>query len=162
KAGASDQVLAALRQTGGLKPLPPTTKKRTMMVFAKRYFESTENPLQSELTINGAKVGVFRNGDGDEKYLDKYLKEGWNTISLKTTPQYAASGNNSLLFTMGPVYKDATDKLVMEHVYWSFWNSENWSSDKGKFTHQLSRDAKDVTLSFRVYYAGPEFDDLKV
>jgi hypothetical protein len=159
-AGASEPVLAALRKAGGLKPEPVAAKKRPLMVFTERFYTGSENPLQSELSINGESVGVFR--VEQQKPIDKYLKKGWNTIALKTVPQYPASGKNSLSFAIGPVCKDGNDKLIMEHVYWKFWNSEDWSFEKGKFQHKLGPDVKEVTLSFRVFYAGPEFDEVKV
>ncbi len=78
KAGASDAVLAAVRT----KARPAADK--VLSLWVKREYGTWDNPLHSELTVNGKSIGTFTS-DSEREVAD-YLKPGWNTLVLKTTP----------------------------------------------------------------------------
>ena len=121
---------------------------------AKNY--GWENPLHSELSINGKSLGMFTSEN--YKPIADYLKPGWNTITLKTAPQPNATKSNELIFRVGPLtQKDG--KRVMTTVLWEFRNGTDWKHhDDGTYTHQLGPTVKEVTLNYRVYYAGLELE----
>jgi hypothetical protein len=164
KAGASDAVIEALKAGKTTEVIAktevPNPKKRTMMLWSKRYYDYLDNPLESEVRINGELVGTIKSES--RKPLDKFLRKGWNTITVKTAPHLPANQGNNLWFTLGPVYKAPDDELVMERVYWSFNNGEGWHFKDGKFSHDLGPDTKEVTLTFKVYYAEPEYETKEV
>jgi hypothetical protein len=161
KAGASDAVIEALRAGKATEVIAkteaPDPKKRTMMVWTKRHYGSYDNPLESEVRINGEMVGTFKSES--RRPVDKFLWKGWNTITVKTAPQVPANDTNGLHFAFGPVYKSPkNDELVMEREYWSFQNNEGWHFKDGKFTHDAGPDVKEITLTFKVYYAGFDYE----
>ncbi len=107
--------------------------------------------LQSEFSINEKTINIYT-ADTMEA-IGEYLKQGWNTITIKTTPQEPATRNNELIFQIGPVRKDPKkDKLVMSPVLWEFKNGTDWHFKDGKFSHSLGPDVKEVTLSYKVYF----------
>jgi hypothetical protein len=164
KAGASDAVIEALK--GGkateavAKPDTPDPKKRTLMLWTKRHYSTYDNPLESEVRINDEVVGSFKSES--RRPVDRFLRKGWNTITVKTAPQ-VANDTNGLHFAIGPVFKSPeNDELVMERVYWSFQNNEGWHFKDGKFSHDLGPDVKEITLTIKVYYAGPDYEAKEV
>lgn len=156
-AGASQEVLAALQ---GKKSDGATAKAGRMMVWVKRNYETWDNPLWSEFSINGKLVDTF--SSDTYRPIDKYLQPGWNTITIKTTPK-AAERDNHLNFRIGPMRKDAkNDRMVMEPVIWEFQNGTDWKFKDGKYSHPLGPNTKEVTLSFRVYFAGLQYERGKI
>lgn len=145
KAGASDAVMAAVKKAA--KPAAGAV----ISLWVERDYSTVDNPLHSELTINDKPVGTFTSDT--DRAVGEYLKPGWNTIALKTTPQPGATRNNHLIFRVGAVTKK-DGKRVMGPVLWEFRNGTDWKLKDGKYTHQLGPDRKDVTLTFRVFYAG--------
>ncbi len=158
EAGASEKVLAAAEKTGPAGA-PAEQPAAPIMVWVERSYHSTENPLHSEFSINGKTVDIFTSDT--RKEIGNHLKKGWNTIAIKTTPQEPASGQNELIFRIGPVHKDPkTDRMVMRPVLWEFRNGSDWRFREGRFTHRLGPGVKDVTLDYRVYYAGLDLEDV--
>jgi hypothetical protein len=121
------------------------------MVWTQRRYTSWENPLHSEFLINGKTIDIFTSDT--HKPIESYLKKGWTTITIKTTPEDSANRDNDLSFSIGPVHRDKNDHLRMA-VIWKFRNGTDWKFKEGSYTHALGPQAKDVTLSHRVYYAG--------
>jgi hypothetical protein len=157
KAGASDRVFVAMEKAGPAAVPAAKDKDATpIMVWVERYYGGRENPLYSEFSINGKTVDIFTSDT--HKDIGKYLRKGWNTISVKTTPQQGASDANDLIFHIGPVRKESpkSDHLVMKPVLWRFRNGTDWKFNAGKFTHPLGPDVKEVTHNYRVYFAGLE------
>jgi len=155
KAGASDRVFAAMEKAGPAAAPAAKDKDATpIMVWVERYIGGRENPLYSEFSINGKTVDIFTSDT--HKEITKYLRNGWNTISVKTTPQEGASDANELIFHIGPVYKESpkSDHQVMKPVLWQFRNGTDWKFHAGKFAHPLGPDVKEVTHNYRVYFAG--------
>lgn len=123
-----------------------------MSIWAARNYSSWDNPLHSEISLNGKTVNVFT---ADTFESLQGLKEGWNTITVKTTPQVPASKNNFLIFRIGPMRKDpGALKAIMAPVLWELDNGTDWSFQGGGFSHPLGPEVKDVTLTYAVYYAG--------
>ena len=145
KAGASDAVLAAVKKVA--RP----AAEAVLSLWVKRDY-GWDNPLHSELTINGKSVGKFTSDT--DRAIGEHIKPGWNTIALKTTPQSGATESNQLIFRFGPVRKDKDGKRTMSPVLWEFRNGTDWKLKDGTYTHQISPDAKDVTLTYQVFYAG--------
>jgi hypothetical protein len=130
-------------------------------IWVKRNYASSENPLHSEITINGRIVDVF--SSDTRKPIAKHLRTGWNTIAVKTTPQIPANGANALFFDIGPVAKDPkSGEPTMTKVLWHFQNDTDWEFEDGSFQHPRAPDAKDVTLEYRVYYAGLTHEQAKL
>jgi hypothetical protein len=72
----------------GLSSLPVSaqeTGSEPLLLWVKRNFTSWDNPLHSELSVNGKTVNIFTSDTFEP--VGQYLKEGWNTVTIKTTPQ---------------------------------------------------------------------------
>ena len=124
-----------------------------LMLWAERIYHSQENPLQSEVAINGKTVNIYTSDTWEP--VGQYVKEGWNTVTVKTTPQEPASRQNGLVFRIGPTHRDARQKkTLMEPVLWEFRNNTDWALSNGTYSHALGPGVKAVTLTFRLYYAG--------
>jgi hypothetical protein len=122
-------------------------------VWVAKNYASNENPLHSEFIVNGRIVDVF--SSTTRKPIAKYLRQGWNTIAVKTTPQTPTNDSNGLVFDIGPVVRDAkSGEPTMTAVLWNFRNDTDWKFDEGDYKHPRAPDAQDVTLEYRLYYAG--------
>lgn len=122
-------------------------------LWVDRDYNSWDNPLHSELSINGKIVNIFTSDTMEP--IQEHLKSGWNTITIKTTPQEPATRANELIFRIGPMRKDpANNRMVMERVLWEFRNGTDWKFEDGRYSHPLGPDVKEVTLSYSLYYAG--------
>ena len=153
KAGASESVLAAVRKVA--KPAPD----EVLSLWVSRTFSSWENPLHSELSINGKSLGQF-NSETD-RAIAAHIKPEWNTITLTTRPQAGATKENGLIFRIGPVARK-DGKRVMTKVLWEFRNSTDWSLQDGKYMHKLGPTVNEVTLTYRVFYAGLDAERRKL
>jgi hypothetical protein len=142
RAGASEKVLVAVRQVA--KP----AAEAVLSLWVKREYGTWDNPLHSELTVNGKSLGRF--SSDTERDVAAFIKPGWNTLVLKTTPQAGATKSNKLVFKVGPVVKQDA-RRVMTTTLWQFDNGTDWKFDDGKYTHQLGPDRKDATLTFRLF-----------
>jgi hypothetical protein len=164
---AGDEILARLRAAGASESVLEAVRKAAkpaaegvMSVWVARNYNSWENPLHSELSINGKSLGTFTSES--DKPLADHLKPGWNTITLKTAPQPNATKSNELIFRVGPVARK-DGKRVMTTVLWEFRNGTDWKHhDDGAYTHQLGPAVKEVTLNYQVYYAGMELEGRKL
>ncbi len=124
-------------------------------VWVEKKDGASENPLQSELIVNGRNVGVF--SLNARKPLAKFLKRGWNTVEVVTTAETPAASSNGLLFRVGPVEKDAeTGEPSMTFPLWQFRNDDGWTLEGDVYRHRLGPDAKEVRLVHQLYYAGLE------
>jgi Zn-dependent protease with chaperone function len=122
-------------------------------LWVDRAYSSWDNPLESELTVNGQLVDVFTSDRRSP--LGEYLKAGWNTVAIKTTPHAPATQGNGLRFRLGPAAPGARrGEHVMKPVLWEFRNDTDWSLSDGEFRHRLGPNVKDITLSFPLYFAG--------
>ena len=132
----------------------PEAPAGSMMVFVRQQY-GNDNPMFSEFRINGTLVDVFTSNR--QRPIGTWLKPGWNTITIKTTPQTPANDSNGLYFDIGPVRDDEQqDKMLMEPVLWSFRNDTDWKFKEGRFVHPLGPEVTEVELSYRVYFAGFE------
>jgi len=147
KAGASDAVLAAVG-----KAARPAADK-VLSLWVERNYKSWDCPLHSELSINGKSVGTFTSDT--DRPIAEHLKTGWNTVTLKTTVAGPADKHNELIFRVGPVTKKG-GKRTMGPVVWEFRNGTDWKHKDGKYTHQSGPDVKEVTLTYKLYFAGLE------
>ena len=131
------------------------------MLWAKRVYGSWDNPLHSELSVNGKTVNIFTSDTFEP--IGQYLKDGWNTITIKTTPQEPANKNNGLIFQLGPARKSrGKDQWIMEPIMWEFRNDTDWKFANGRYSHPLGPDVKEVTLSYKIYYAGLQHENIKL
>ncbi|MBI4455035.1 MAG: hypothetical protein HY644_03955 [Acidobacteria bacterium] len=146
-------VAATFTHTGFLTVAAQSIDGGAMMVWVVREYGSWDNPLHSEFSINGKLVNVFT-ADTFES-IEGQLKNEWNTITIKTTPQEPANKANGLIFRIGPMRKDG-QKMVMEPVLWEFRNDTDWKFDQktGTYSHPLGPGVKEVTLSYSLYFAG--------
>jgi hypothetical protein len=157
RAGASDSVLTALRGTNpdpNAKPVEPASLP--LMLWAEQNF-NRDCPLHSEITINGQPLDVI--SSKANKSIDGRLKTGWNSIVVKTKVVGSEAQWNQIHFRIGPVHKDPkSKKQVMEPVLWQFDNGTDWHHEVAKFTHRIGPDVREVTVSFNLYYAGPDHE----
>jgi hypothetical protein len=80
---------------------------------------------------------------------------GWNTLTLKTTVRPAVKDRNVLWFDIGPARRNPkTEKEEIEKVLWRFENESDWTHEGGKVEHRSKPGAKEVTLTFRLFFAG--------
>jgi hypothetical protein len=128
-----------------------------LAIWVQRHYQTSDNPLHSELSINDKTLNIYTSDTFES--IEGNLRPGWNTITLKTTPQLPASRQNGLLFRIGPMHKDSKDnKMIMDPVIWAFDNFTDWEFKNGAFSHPLGPDVKDVTLIFKVFYAGLAYE----
>ncbi|HZQ91872.1 MAG TPA: hypothetical protein VFA60_08785 [Terriglobales bacterium] len=137
----------------GLLVLPVIAVAQGQMhVWADQNYDSWENGLHTEFTLNGELVDIFT----ATKAVPINLKPGWNTIVMKTTPQ-PSNKHNELIFRIGPmqdVQKGSRTEKVMQPVLWEFRNGTDWNFKDGEWSHPLGPDVKQVTLAYKLYYAG--------
>jgi hypothetical protein len=158
RAGAADAVLDALRGTD--PNLKPAAIASPLMLRAEQAAHR-DCPLHSEISINGQPVDVF--SSSANKNIDGRLKVGWNKITVKTSVVGSEAEWNQLQFRIGPVHKDPrSKKQVMEPVLWSFDNGTDWHHQGDKFSHRLGPDVRQVTLTFNLYYAGPDNERTRI
>ncbi|MDZ4859984.1 MAG: hypothetical protein SGI88_13480 [Candidatus Hydrogenedentes bacterium] len=133
-----------------------------LYVWVKRDYDSWENPLHTEFIMNGETVNIFTSDTFEP--VQQYIKPGWNDVTIKTTPQEPAENANSLIFRIGPMFKDPKDstRFVMNPVLWEFRNDTDWKLKDGQYSHPLGPDVQDVTLSYRLYWAGLEHENAKL
>lgn len=153
-AGASDEVLAALRPQGSPQAprLPDDPARETIAVWVHQQY-SSDCPLITELRMNGNLVEDF--SSTSQRAIGKHIKMGWNTMTLKTRLRPEVKEINYLTFNIGPTRKDSdSGKTLMEPVLWTFSNRTDWSEKKGVIVHRLGRDVKEVTMTYHLYFAG--------
>lgn len=123
----------------------------TMMIWAAKDYNGWDNPLHSEVAINGTTINIFT--DDAMEPIAEHLKEGWNKITVETTAQEPANQGNDLIFRIGPTHKE-NEKVVMQPVLWQFRNGTDWKFKDGTYSHPLGPGVKKVMLEYSIYYAG--------
>jgi hypothetical protein len=124
------------------------------MVWVDRALADRPNALQTELLINGKLVDIF--SSDTQKAVDRHLQKGWNTIVLKTLPKADALQPNQLVLSFGVTRPGPKkNQLEMDPILWVFRNGANWQHRDGKFVSTLGGEVKEVTQTFKVWYAGP-------
>lgn len=137
----------------GARVLAAATDEAAVVTLWVEQSYPWDNPLHSEVSINGQIINIYTANTSDP--IAQYLKEGWNAITVKTTPQEPATKNNQLLFRIGPAKKDPQgNRIVMDPVLWEFNNGTDWKHNDGQFSHPLGPDVKEVTLTYSIYYTG--------
>jgi len=125
-------------------------------IWVAKEYNSWDNPLQSEFSINGQTVDIFSTNTFEP--IEEHLKPGWNDIAIKTIPQEPAGKNNQLIFRIGPMYRDPKNsaRFIMSPIIWEFRNGTDWKLSNGRYLNALGPDVKEVTLSYHMYWAGLE------
>lgn len=156
KAGASDAVLAALRSQNPDAVAP--VKVLTLFV-QKPYSEASA--LHSEIFINDQFVDRFTGPTS--RPIEKLMKPGWNTITMKTTTNPLYADSNWLEFRVGVAHQDpGTKEMVVDSVLWSFNNHTDWKLQKDNVHHRAAPDAKEASVEFSLYYAADNSADRKL
>jgi hypothetical protein len=127
-----------------------------MAVWVDKTYSSRANTLHTELKINGQLMDVF--SSDTFKPIEKYLQIGENTITFRTFQHGSEDQRNELIFRIGPIKDEKRNQRVMHPVLWEFRNRTDWDFEDGKYIHALDPDAKDMTLTYRVYFAGLEHE----
>lgn len=135
-----------------------TAREESIDLWIEREYRTWDNPLQTELSLNDQTVGVYTS-DGDEP-LTEYLRPGWNTIALKTTPQQNVTQDNGLTFRIGPTVLIGDRRLLKP--LWELSNKTDWDLRNGRYVHRLGPQRADVTLLVPVYYSGLEHEQLEM
>lgn len=151
----TNQVKSAARQATAAAPGSPAQRSDgKITLWVERMSNGSENPLHSEVAINGTTVDIFTSDKIEP--IEQYLKEGWNTVAVTTTPQEPSNSENSLIFRIGPAFRQPKDQqLVMKPVLWEFRNGTDWTMrDDGTWRHARGPKVKQVELSFQFYFAG--------
>src|SRR5207249_861726 len=130
-----------------------------LSLWVERNYHSSDNPLHSEVSINGKSIGTFTSDT--DRAIGEHVKSGWNTITLKTIPQAGATHNNHLNFRIGSVHKKKDGQRIMTPM-WEFQNGTDWKLEEGNFSHQLGPETKEVTLTYKVFYAGLDTEKRKL
>jgi hypothetical protein len=162
-AKASAEAIAARQAAEAAVQAETALTGAPFVLSVSREYNSWDNPLHSELSINDVAVNIFTS-ETNEPIADQ-LKEGWNTITLKTTPQEPANKANSLLFRIGRMKKDDASKaLTMAPVIWEFRNGTDWKFNDAtqSFSHPLGPKVKEVTISYRIFNAGIDREVVEV
>jgi hypothetical protein len=162
-AGASGAVLQFLQpvRTDDKTPIPTDdTVRERLAVFVIPYSDR-DSGLKSELRINGNLVGEFSSKASAP--VGKFVKMGWNTVTLKTSVVPDVKYVNEITFNIGPVSKKAPgEPEVMDWVVWQFVNHLGWREKDGVLSHASKLGAKEVTLTFKLFYAGVGRENYKV
>jgi hypothetical protein len=145
------EVLAALQALAGPPP-PEVTVDPTLTLWAKRDYAGWENPLHTEMSINGTTINIFTSDTFQD--VAAYVRPGWNTFTLVTTPQEPASSANALIFRIGPAQDDEQGTKVMSPVLWTFRNDTDWSLADGVYSHPSQPQPKQVSITYHLYYGG--------
>lgn len=124
----------------------------TLSIWAERTYNSWENPLHSEVTVNEKLINIF-SSDTIEP-LGEAIKPGWNTVAVTTTPQEPAQSGNGLTFRIGPTREEANKRTIMAPVLFEFRNNTDWKLADSRYSHPLGPNVKEVTLTYKLYYAG--------
>jgi hypothetical protein len=139
----------------------PAQQAAPMTIWVQREYNGWENPLHSEVSLNGELLNIF-SSDSFEPIEGK-LKDGWNVITVVTRPQEPATSANSLIFRIGPMVKDENaNTMVMTTVLWEFRNGTDWKHENGTYSHPLGPKVKEVKLEFPVYWVGLEREGQEV
>jgi Zn-dependent protease with chaperone function len=149
----SDEPADRMTNTGNARA---ETRGASIDLWVERQYKTRDNPLHTELSINDRAVGLYTS-EVDEP-LNEYLRPGWNTIALKTTPQQNVTQDNSLTFRIGPVARTGIQRS-MEVVLWELSNKTDWDLRNGRYVHRLGPQRTDITLQVPVYYAGLEHEE---
>lgn len=150
--------VATLAGISLLTATPEMPVEGQIHVLVQRQYGSWDNPLHSEFSINGTTVNIYTSDTFEA--ISQYLKPGWNTLTLKTTPQEPAASGNGLIFRIGPMRKDPKrNQMTMDPVLWEFRNDTDWKLNEGRYSHPLGPDVKEVVLTYRVYFAGLELEN---
>ena len=147
---ASGDVLAALEQLAGAPS--DVTVDPTMTLWVARQYSSWENPLHTEMAINGTTINIFTSDTFQP--VAEYLRPGWNTLTMTTAPQEPAASGNALIFRIGPAQENEQGTVVMNPVVWTFRNDTDWSLAEGVYTHPVQPDPKQIAITYHLYYAG--------
>jgi Mg-chelatase subunit ChlD len=163
-ASAMQKITAVVAEAAKPEPvveLPATTGGMApMMVFVDKGY-SWENPLHTELVVNGRTVDNF--SANTRKDMTPHLKDGWNTITMITRVKEPVTKSNSLVFRIGPVRKDVkASRLVMAPVLWEFHNHTDWDYENGKYTHPLGPDTKEVKVTHELFYKGMKEEEREI
>lgn len=147
--------LVAANAAAGIAQAVPGVE--AMTVWVQRAYSSRVNMLHTELKINGQLVDVF--SSDTFKPIDTYLQKGENTIIFRTFQKGSEDRENGLILRIGPTRKDEKrNRMVMDPVLWEFRNRTDWDFKDGKYIHALDPDTKEMTLTYRVYFAGLEHE----
>ncbi|HUE87762.1 MAG TPA: hypothetical protein VMO26_16940 [Vicinamibacterales bacterium] len=126
---------------------------KSMSIWVQREYNTWDNPLHSEVAINGTTINIFTSDTMEN--ISEYLKDGWNTITVTTTPQQPANRRNELIFRIGPTSEEpARNRVVMQPVLWEFRNGSDWRFKDGAYSHPLGPGTKEVTQTYDLYWAG--------
>jgi len=148
---------------GLLWPAPSVNAQKVeagkIHVWVDRNFSSWDCPLHSEFVINGQTVNIYTSDTFEP--IEEYLKPGWNEITITTTAQEPAENGNGLIFRIGPMAPDPRNErnVLMNPVLWEFRNDTDWTLKDGVYSHPLGPGVKEVTLSYRFYWAGLELEN---
>lgn len=154
---------AAAAGTNTARPAPPASPSplagkaapdaAAFDVWADRTYSAWDNPLHTELAINGTVVDLF---SSDRTLpVGEFIQPGWNTVTLKTTADANVTQANGLRFRIGPARPGRSKgERHMEPVLWEFRNDADWSLSGNTLRHRLGPAVKELTLSIPLYYAG--------
>ncbi len=162
-AKASAEAVAAREAEDAAAKAEAALTDSPFVLSVKREYNSWDNPLHTELSINDVAVNIFSSETNEP--IGEQLKEGWNTITLKTSPQEPASNSNGLVFRIGRMKREeARKELVMAPVIWAFRNDTDWKFTEAtqSFSHPLGPKVKEVTISYRIYNAGMDREGVEL
>ena len=157
-AGASEAVIAALRRKPDDAPadMPDDKEDRERLGVWARQVYSNDCPLASEVKVNGHLIDEF--SSTAQRGGGKHFKMGWNTVTVRTRVRPEVTEENRLQIEIGPTRKDPeSGKVVMDPVLWSFTNGTDWKHQGTTMRHRSGPDVKEVTLTFRVFFAGLKY-----
>ncbi|HEY2934789.1 MAG TPA: hypothetical protein VGK99_23895 [Acidobacteriota bacterium] len=151
-------VLALMFGIGALALHSQEAEVGPLTIWVEKQYSSWDNPLQSEFSINGKMVNIYSASTFET--VQEHFKPGWNTVTVKTTPQEPASKSNGLIFRLGPATKqDRGAKMTMDPVLWKFVNNTDWKFANSAYSHPLGPNVKEVTLTYNLYYAGMAYEN---
>ena len=138
-----------LREVPGSASSP--VRQPTEFVRVGRKWDGYENPLHTELRVNGELVSIFTS-DTNEPIADVIKQESWNEIAVRTVAQYPTNDKNHLNFYLGVSQRDKNGKIGWSPLLWQFNNGQGWTLENRRLRHRLDPDIQEVTCKFQVYY----------
>ena len=156
---AADATAAEASPAAALAAAAPapagTSADGVFSIHAERKYSYADNPLYTEVTLNGELVNIFTS----DTWEPLPITRGWNRLTMTTTAQAPANQENGLYFRFGPMFEDEeSGGSSMAPVLWFLRNDSDWRLEDGRFRHPLGPEVTTVRHDYELYFAGLDLE----
>jgi hypothetical protein len=155
-AAEASPAAAPLAATAPTPALPAAASAAGVFsIHAERRYSYADNPLYTEVTLNGELVNIFTS----DTWEPLPITRGWNRLTMTTTAQAPANQENGLLFRFGPMFEDEeSGRSSMAPVLWFLRNDSDWQLEDSRFRHPLGPEVTTVRHDYELYFAGLDLE----